>query len=76
MAEFEFNMPSTIIVLRTTQVEIERRVEECLKACCQDLAVDYAEALVIARQSINDRFFDLLQAERRMRQRELEYPQE
>lgn len=64
MGKSKPTLPKRVVILRSSQAEIERRVEECLKECGHDLGVEYVEALVVARQSLNDKFFDLIQAER------------
>ena len=57
-------VPNLALIPSRSRAEIERRIQECLEKCSDDLGLEYVVALVVARQSLNDSFFDLLQADR------------
>ena len=53
-------VPDRILVPYFTKVEIELRVEKCLQEWAEEFDIGYVAAVVIARDYINEVFFELL----------------
>ncbi|WP_157959960.1 hypothetical protein [Devosia submarina] len=53
-------VPGRILVPYLTRAEIELRVEKCLLELGEEFDIGYVAAVVVARDYINEAFFDLL----------------
>lgn len=60
MKKAKLAAPDRIVVPFFTKVEIELRVEKCLLEWGEECDIGYVAAVVIARDYINEAFFDLL----------------